>query len=251
MKSGAFIWYDLATTDPAAASRFYETVVGWTAEEVPAMHYTLFKVGETRAAGLMQLSQHLREAGVPPHWTGYVMVDDVDGVARQVQAKGGSLKFGPEDIPDIGRFAVVTDPSGAPFDLFKPFGEADAEPAMMAPGHVGWHELRARDQEAAFGFYSGLFGWSRGTALDMGPMGTYQLFGYAGAERGGIMNAPAGMPPSWLFYFVVAGLDAALLRVQQGGGTILHGPQEVPGGAWVLLCRDPQGAHFALVSATR
>lgn len=251
MTPGAFVWYDLATTDPEAASRFYASVVGWNVEPVPELHYTLLKAGETRAAGLMQLPPHLQEAGVPPHWSGYISVSDVDAMAAQVKQSGGELKFGPEDIPNIGRFAVVVDRDGAPFYLFKGAGAASPEPGVMSPGHVGWHELRARDYEAAFAFYAGLFGWSRGTAFDMGPMGTYQLFGYGGLDRGGMMNAPEGVPPSWLFYFVVSGLDAALLRVQQGGGTVLHGPQEVPGGAWVLLCRDPQGAHFALVSATR
>jgi predicted enzyme related to lactoylglutathione lyase len=251
MNPGAFVWYDLATIDPEAASRFYQSVVGWAVEPVSEMHYTLLKAGETRAAGLMELPPHLREAGVPPHWTGYIHVSDVDGMAEKVKQSGGSLKFGPEDIPGVGRFAVVTDPDQAPFDLFKPTGEGGSEPAPMTPGHVGWHELRARDHEAAFGFYSRLFGWSRSRAMDMGPMGTYQVFGYDGADRGGIMNAPDGLHPSWLFYFVVAGLDAALGRVQAGGGTVMHGPQEVPGGAWVLTCRDPQGAAFALVSAKR
>lgn len=251
MNPGAFVWYDLATTDPEAASRFYASVVGWAVEPVPEMHYTLLKAGEARAAGLMELPQHVRDRGVPPHWSGYISVGDVDAMVAKVTHAGGELKFGPDDIPGIGRFAVVTDPDGAPFYLFKGVGEAAPEPGMMSPGHVGWHELCARDHEAAFGFYSGLFGWSRSTAIDMGPMGTYQLFGYGSADRGGMMNAPEGMHPSWLFYFVVPGVDAALLRVQEGGGIVIRGPQEVPGGAWILMCRDPQGAHFALVSATR
>lgn len=251
MQEGAFVWYDLATTDPEAAARFYESVVGWTAQPVPEMHYTILKMGETQAAGMMELPPHLRDAGVPPHWSGYIWARDVDGMADRVQQRGGALKHGPEDIPGVGRFAVVTDPDGAPFNLFSPNGEGGTEPPPMTPGRVGWHELRAGDQEAAFGFYSDLFGWTRSTTLDMGPMGTYQLFGYDGADRGGMMKAPDGVPPSWLFYFVVAGLDAALLRVQESGGMVMHGPQEVPGGAWILMCRDPQGAAFALVSAAR
>jgi predicted enzyme related to lactoylglutathione lyase len=250
MNPGAFVWYDLATTDPKAAAGFYETVVGWSAEEVPEMHYTLLKIGETRAAGLMELPSHLSAAGVPPHWSGYISVADVDAHIEKVEQAGGTLKYGPEDIPNVGRFAVVADPGGAVFYLFHGQGEAPL-PSMMSPGTVGWHELRARDHDAAFGFYSGLFDWSRGTALDMGPMGTYQIFGYGGADHGGMMNAPDGVHPNWLFYIVVQGLDAALERVESAGGTVVHGPQEVPGGAWILTGRDPQGAHFALVSAKR
>lgn len=251
MRHGAFVWYDLATSDPEAAARFYESVVGWTAEPVPEISYTLLKIGETRAAGLMELPPHVREAGVPPHWSGYIGVTDVDANLAQAVAAGATLRFGPEDIPGIGRFAIVTDPGGAIFYLFTGSGEAPPEPGFMSPGHVGWHELRAEDHDAAFGFYHGLFGWERSRTIDMGPMGTYQLFSYSGADRGGMMNAPGGMPPHWLFYFVVDGLDAALERMTASGGTVLHGPQEVPGGAWVLAGTDPQGAHFALVSAKR
>lgn len=251
MTHGAFVWYDLATTDPKAAAAFYEAVVAWTAEEVPAMHYTLLKTGDRRAAGLMELPPHLREAGVPPHWSGYISVEDVDAGIEQAKSAGATLKFGPEDIPNVGRFAVVTDPHGAPFYLFKGIGDATPEPGMMAPGSVGWHELRGGDNDESFGFYSGMFGWERSRAIDMGPMGTYQLFSYGGQDRGGMMKAPGGMHANWLFYFVVEGLDAALERVKAAGGSVLHGPQEVPGGAWVLSGQDPQGAHFALVSAKR
>jgi predicted enzyme related to lactoylglutathione lyase len=115
MKHGAFVWYDLATTDPEAASRFYQSVVGWTPEPVPEMRYTLLKIGETRAGGLMELPAHAREAGVPPHWSGYIGVADVDASLAQAVAAGATLRFGPEDIPGVGRFALVTDPGSAIF----------------------------------------------------------------------------------------------------------------------------------------
>lgn len=251
MTPGAFVWYELATTDTDAASRFYGHVLGWAAEPVQGMPYTLFKAGEAGVAGLMELPVHLRERGIPPHWIGHIGVEDVDASAGKVQEVGGTLQHGPQDIPGVGRFAVLTDPDGAPFCLFRGTGDAPPAPAPMTKGHVGWRELHGGDPESAFGFYAGLFGWTRGQALDMGPMGMYQLFGYAGLDRGGMMRAMEGQRAAWLFYFVVSGLDAAFGRVQQGGGMVMHGPQEVPGGAWILQCRDPQGAAFALVSGTR
>ncbi len=251
MNNGAFVWYDLATTDPEAAGQFYKGVVGWAVEPVPEMHYTLFKVGETRATGMMSLPPHLREAGVPPHWCGYIMVDDVDSMADKVKQHGGSLKFGPEDIPGVGRFAAMTDPQGPPFYLFKANGDEQADPGLMKPGHVGWHELITKDYAKAFEFYGPLFGWEQSRAIDMGPMGTYQLFGYGGADQGGMMNCPPGVPAHWMFYFVVEGIDAAKARIESAGGTVRNGPMEVPGGAWVVSGQDPQGAAFALVSATK
>lgn len=247
MSAGAFIWYDLATTDPAAAAAFYAGVVGWTPEPVADTPYTVLKTGSLLSAGVMRLPPHLQAQGVPPHWTGYIEVPDVDATVARAEAAGGQLRYGPEEIPAVGRFAVMADPGGAVFYLYAPHSHGE-DPPPMAPGSIGWRELQAHDGEAAFGFYAGLFGWERSRAIDMGPMGTYQLFAYDGLDRGGIMTAPPGSPPHWLFYVVVDGIEAAAERVTAAGGTVMFGPTEVPGGAWTLTCRDPQGAHFALVS---
>lgn len=66
------------------------------------------------------------------------------------------------------------------------------------------------------------------------------------------MTKPANVPtPAWLFYFNVAAIDAAAERVRSGGGQIINGPMEVPGGSWIVQCLDPQGAMFALVAPQR
>ena len=248
MSVGRFIWYDLATSDPAAAARFYADVVGWTAVPVPDKPYTMFKMEAAILAGVHQMPAEVAARGVPPHWSGHIQVDDVDAALAQVLAAGGVCKFGPSDIEAVGRFAVVTDPQGAHFYLFTPSYTAD-EPAPMRPGSIGWRELRTADPAAALGFYGRAFGWQPSRAIEMEPMGTYQLFAYGGTDRGGIMAAPAGMMPHWLFYVVVDAVDAAVARVEAGGGTVVRGPAEVPGGARTLVCRDPQGGPFALVSA--
>src|SRR4051794_27417142 len=141
MTHGPFVWYELATTDTDAATAFYTKVVGWTVQPVPELSYAIFMTGETRSAGLMTLPERLRDLGVPPHWLGYVAVDDVDACAERVRAEGGDIRHPPTDIPGIGRFAVVADPQGAVLSLFK--GASDMQPdlPMMEPGRVGWHEL--------------------------------------------------------------------------------------------------------------
>ncbi|MDT7950262.1 MAG: VOC family protein [Acetobacteraceae bacterium] len=247
MSTGAFIWYDLATPDPAAAAAFYAAVIGWTPEPAPDADYTLFKTGAAARAGLMKLPAQLEAASVPPHWSGYVQVDDVDSMLGRAEAAGATLRYGPSDIPDVGRFAVIADPGGAVFYLYAP-REPAQEPAPMTPGTVAWRELHAREPESAFGFYASLFGWEQTQAIPMGAMGTYQLFAYGGLDRGGMMQTQPGMPSHWLFYVAVDDVHAAVARVTGGGGTIVFGPSEVPGGAWTLNCRDPQGAYFALVS---
>ena len=245
-----FVWCELLTTDPAAATGFYRAVVGWEAEDAgmggPA--YTVLRAGEVRVGGVMAMPPG---PGAPPHpcWTGYLGVADVDRAAARVQAAGGGLRRPAEDIPGVGRFAVVADPQGGVVILFHPTG-AEAAPQVMAgaPGRVGWHELHATDCVRAFEFYAGLFGWTRAEAFDMGAMGSYQIFAAGGVSIGGMMNSPAaGAGAFWLHYFTVEDIDAALARLTAAGGSLVMGPMEVPGGIWILQARDPQGAMFALV----
>src|SRR5690606_9879898 len=152
---------------------------------------------------------------------------DADAAAERVQHAGGMLHRAPADVPGIGRFAVVADPQGAGFILFAPEGDPPAPVPAGTPGHVGWHELYADDWRSAFDFYAGQFGWSRQDAVDMGPMGTYQLFGVGEAVHGGMMNRPAQVPmPAWLFYFTVPAINAAAQRVADHGGRVLMGPHQ-------------------------
>jgi uncharacterized protein len=248
--SGKFVWYELMTSDLAAAEDFYEHVVGWGARDadMPNLRYTLFTADAVPVAGLMALSTEARAAGVRPAWLGYVSVGDVDADVARVGQAGGKVHHAPTDIPGVGRFAVLADPQGAAFALFKPSGQGEP-PAQMMPGHVGWHELHAADRERAFDFYSGLLGWEKSDAMDMGPMGIYQLFNTGGLAIGGIFTKPAQEPmPYWLYYFTVPDIDQAAARVKAKGGTVVNGPREVPGGAFTIQGLDPQGASFALVA---
>lgn len=250
-----FVWYELMTTDAEAAAAFYAKVVGWTPADsgMPGMSYTLLKLGETSIGGVMALDPAACSAGARAAWGGYVGVADVDAAAEKLKAAGGRVNFGPEDIPGVGRFAAVTDPHGAAFYLFKGNdGEMPPSPPVGTPGTVGWHELHAGDGAAAFAFYSAQFGWTKDTAIDMGPMGVYQLFAAGGAAIGGMMTKTADMPaPTWLYYFCVDRADAAVGRVTAAGGQVLMGPHEVPGGSWIVQCLDPQGAAFAMVAPGR
>ncbi len=246
-----FVWYELMTTDGKAAEAFYRAVVGWSAQDagVPGMSYTMLSAGETRVGGLMALPPKATAAGARPGWNGYVAVGDVDAYAARVTRAGGAIHHAPEDIPGVGRFAAVADPAGAAFMLFK--GATDAQPQPAAPGtpgHIGWRELHAGDRESAFAFYSGLFGWTKAEAMDMGAMGIYQLFAAGNDPIGGMMTKTDAMPmPFWLYYFNVDSIEAAASRVKDKGGQILNGPMEVPDNQWIIQCRDPQGAMFALV----
>ncbi|MGO7182511.1 VOC family protein [Rhizobium brockwellii] len=254
---GKFIWCELMTPDTSAAAKFYSSVVGWTTSEMKMEGmptYTIFEANGIGVAGLMEFPAQLEGKGIPPNWTGYVDVDDVDQSAKDFAANGGSVRRPPEDIPTIGRFAVVADPHGAvlcimtPAPMEKPMPEL----AFDAPGNIGWHELYAGNGEQALAFYSKLFGWTKHSDFDMGPMGVYYLFAHNGRQIGGMMTKPENMPmPFWCYYFIVPTLDAAIERVTSGGGKVVNGPMEVPGGSWIIQATDPQGAFFCLVAPRR
>ncbi|WP_127090359.1 VOC family protein [Aquabacter cavernae] len=249
---GTFVWYELMTTDTEAANRFYADAVGWQTRDagMPGMAYTLLSSGGDDIAGIMELPENARAMGAPPSWIGYVGVDDVDAGAASVAAGGGQVYRAPQDIPGIGRFAIVADPEGAVFALFQGDGEMPPRNPAMRPGLVGWHELLATDPERAFAFYSGQYGWAKDQAIDMGPLGTYQLFTYGGGSEGvgGMMARPPGVPVSfWTYYFTTDDIVFAEARVIAGGGRIINGPMEVPGGVHIFQALDPQGAVFAMV----
>jgi uncharacterized protein len=255
MGASSFVWYELMTSDPAGAEAFYRSVVGWSAQKVPqpGFDYRMMSAATGPAAGIMDLPATLKAAGSPSAWLGYVGVADVDAAAQHVSRAGGTVHKAPDDIPGVGRFAVVADPQGAVFALFSPADPDDqATAAGPGPGQGGWNELYATDWRKAFEFYATCFGWTKADAIDMGPMGVYQLFAAGGNAIGGMMDKPGEMPaPAWQFYFNVPAIDAAVTRVNAAGGKVLMGPMDVPGGSWIIQCIDPQGAHFALVAPVR
>jgi predicted enzyme related to lactoylglutathione lyase len=127
-----FAWYELMTTDTAAAASFYNSVVGWNTTDVgsPAMPYSTFNVGRTGVAGLMTLP---KEAGPNAAWIGYISVPDVDAHAERFVAAGGQLHRGPTDVPGMLRFAVMIDPEGAPLILFTADPKCPRTPRAPSP----------------------------------------------------------------------------------------------------------------------
>lgn len=243
-RQGTPVWYELTTPDLNAAQTFYQKVIGWSVGDsgMPGMDYRIAKADAAMVAGMM-----LPPApGIPPNWTIYFAVDDCDAATRAASADGATVFMEPTDIPSVGRFAALADPQGAAFCIMTMDGPSEAYDSRTN-GHANWNELMSTDPKAALAFYGRLFGWKASTAIDMGPMGTYQMFSHQGQDIGGMMGLGNAPVPCWLPYFGVNGIDAAITRLTGAGGANVHGPMEVPGGAFIVVARDPQGAHFALV----
>lgn len=252
---GDFIWYELMTSDMDAARAFYEPVVGWTmgaAATMPGMDYRMISVGENMVGGMMAIDADMAGHGAKPLWIGYVAVTDVDATAQAITAAGGHILLPPSDIPGIGRFAMASDPDGAPFYIMR--GASDETSRVFAEEtvwHWGWNELWTPDPDRAIVFYGAIFGWHVQGAMPMGPAGEYRFL-FQGETRIGAIGPVAALdapdrPACWRHYFNIPSVAAAVAAIAAHGGAVTNGPHVVPGGATIIVARDPQGAEFALV----
>jgi predicted enzyme related to lactoylglutathione lyase len=239
---GRFVWHELLTPDTASAHRFYSSVVGWKTQpwdQDPS--YVMFVASSGPLGGTGSL-----DSG-EPHWIAYIGTDDIEETVEQAGALGARVSKTITEMPNGGKYALLIDPQGALFGVYSSASEPQPEKAAKR-GEFSWHELATSDYRAAFDFYSAVFGWEPAGEHDMGPLGTYFMFGRSGKQIGGIFNRPAEHPggPSWLSYVRVRDVQKAVKKAQSGRGTLINGPMEVPGGDWIAQFADPQGAVFAV-----
>lgn len=255
---GNFIWYELMTTDAAAAGNFYSAVVkGWKfGDRVPTdVEYRMIERSDGgNAGGVLTLNAEMQSGGARPAWLGYLFARDVDSAVHAIKAEGGQVMMEPWDQPGVGRLAMVTDPQGAPFYLMDPVPPANDPNAVSdvfsvdQPEHVRWNELSTSDADGAVDFYTRHFGWTQQGEMDMGEYGKYRFVQKDGVGIGAIMPRMPDMPVSlWTFYIGVDDIDRAAAAIKDNNGSILNGPMEIPGGEFALNGMDPQGASFGLV----
>jgi len=245
---GRFIWHELMTNDRDAAAAFYRKAVGWTVQPYPGTtEYHLWAMNGVPRAGLMLLPAEARARGAPPHWMTYISTPEVDSTAKQAEQLGGRVLVAPQDIPKVGRFAVLKDPQTAVFAVMNPIGPDREAPQPVDIGDFSWHELITTDWRTAWRFYQALFGWELTESMDMGPAGTYQIFGRKGKNLGGMYNMPPGTPtPCWLAYVRVPNADHSAAAAKTAGGMVFMQPIEIPGGDRVAGFADPEGAMLAV-----
>ena len=247
---GKFVWHQLMTRDVPGAKDFYSRLVGWKTLPWPLdPAYTVCHADAGPVAGIMEIPSDL-PSEVPSHWLQYIGTRDVDSTAQAAVRAGGSIVKGPSDMQGAGRYAVLKDPQGAVFAIIDP-ENAKPEAAGTPPlGAFSWHELATSDNEAAFAFYSGLFGWDAIQRMDMGPLGVYLIFGENGVQRGGIYIKPAENPgpPSWLPYVHVPNADEGYAVALSKGAKGTVPPMDVPNGGRIANVIDPAGASFAVHS---
>ncbi len=237
-------WIDLASPDLAATRRFYAELFGWQPQASPSGEYTTFTKDGQAVAG----AGSLMSADQPVAWTTYVIVADADETATKAQGAGGQLVAPPVDIRDLGRMAIISDPTGAVLGVWQPGTMKGAE-LFNAPGALSWEELFTRDVAAAKAFYCSVFGWATEDTLDEASEITYTQWMVAGRPIGGMMAMadvfPAATPPHWGIYFGVTSVDEAAATITRLGGTLVHPPMDIPEGRFANAL-DPHGASFSI-----
>lgn len=257
---GAFIWYELMTTDPQGAKAFYDSVVGWSIDaesSVPdgSVDYRMIKRSDGGfAGGMLAMTEEMVAGGAKPGWFGYIHTPDVDAAVARMTERGGQVFIEPHDMEGVGRIAFLSDPQGMPVYLMNPTPPTDAPDAQSdvfsveQPQHVRWNELWSADPDATVELYGELFGWSQEGDMDMGPMGKYRFLQANGVGIGALGKAASDGPgPRIRYYIGVEDIDEALDKVRSNGGAVEDGPHEIPGGEFSAHARDPQGASFGLV----
>jgi predicted enzyme related to lactoylglutathione lyase len=249
------------TPDPEGSKAFYDAVVGWhieTQSQFPNGYRMIGRSDGGSAGGLLPLSDEMQQHGARPSWLGYLYVGNVDASVASIEQAGGNALMPAFDIPDIGRVAMVADPQGAPFYIMKPIppeGRPDSKSDVFSvdqPQRVRWNELSTTDPDGAVDFYRREFGWGQEGDMDMGEMGKYRFIQSNGVNIGAIMRMPPQLPvSSWTYYIGVDDIDRAADAIKTGGGQVVNGPMEIPGGEFALNGLDPQGASFGLVGPRR
>jgi predicted enzyme related to lactoylglutathione lyase len=184
--------------------------------------------------------------GMPPAWSSYVLVDDVDAAAKRCAAAGGRVLRAPGDIPGVGRFAVLADPWGAVLQPFRAAGEESPPPAMPPPvGAFCWETLVTPEPAKAIAFYGKVIGFGTGRT----PSGEGTVFTAGEAMVADVQPARPGGPSYWATYVAVEGAEASRDRAVRLGGKVVVPRIDVPKVGIVSVVADPSGAALGLFQA--
>lgn len=255
--NGSFCWVELLTPNIDESKAFYQDILGWESYNNPMPqggNYYRMKAGDYEVAGAFQLTDDMKAQGISPQWSAYVLVDDVDATTKQAKALGASVYNEPFDIMDIGRMAVLADPTGAPFCLWQTKTEAGLLAPKDTVGSVGWCELMTSDTKKAAEFYTQLFGWDSMTqemqSRDNKPGKIYTTFINKNVPVGGMFAIPDDrkeIPSHWGIYFSVTNIDDVINKAKSKGATPVCDTLSVDGVGRFTTIRDPQNVHFSLI----
>jgi uncharacterized protein len=252
---GTFCWIDLMTKDANKARSFYGEILGWKFEDRPAGEgtYTMVMNKNDVVAGLFEDPEELEKNEIPPHWNTYIAVENADQTTTKAKSLGATIIADAFDVMDVGRMAVIQDPTGAIFSVWQTKKHAGAGGDHFAPGNWCWNETGTRDLAKSKKFYSELFGWTI-TDSNSNKM-AYSEITHGGRTIGGIWQIPEtqemkDVPPHWMVYFTVDDIKKRTEQAKKLGGTAYMENGEGDSGILSII-EDPQGAAFGLMQVTK
>ncbi|MEV8536268.1 VOC family protein [Streptomyces sp. NPDC051211] len=241
--------------DQQAAIDFYCDLFGWQGEVGPPETggYAVCELKGKPVAGIMAAMNpdgSTPDPMPPAVWTTYLATDSVDSAVEASTAAGGKTVMGPVDVMDLGRMAVLSDPTGAVFGLWEArefFGAG----IVNEHGALIWNELSTGDPDAAAAYYRKVLPITTAPSAIEGAE-DYTELKVEGRGVGGMMNLdnlPPGTPPNWLAYFNVDDPDSVVAAAERAGGNVLMPAFDMVAGRMAVLS-DPQGGVFAVIRAT-
>jgi predicted enzyme related to lactoylglutathione lyase len=247
---GNFVWFELSTTDPAGAKRFYSPLFGWDPQDAPMspdMVYTTFRLKGRNVSGAYTMKAEDREMGIPSNWMIYIAVENADATVAHILEHGGNPVSPAFDIPNVGRMAVIQDPGAAVFAIYQP-GKVPGVGIFAEPGAFCWADLATPDRDRAAKFYGTVFGWEFTLGKDKDPDGYLHIKNH-GEFIGGMPPTHALHPsiaPHWMPYIQTADCQAQTARATELGGRVILPPVTVENQLTYSVVAEPQGAVFAL-----
>lgn len=249
--TGTPIWFEYLAGDLDAAKSFYADVlaVGIAGSGMGGAEGMTYLIATApngdQVAGMMA-----NPAPTPPMWLTYFGVEDVDATVEKMAAAGAQVQMPATTMEGVGRMAMLADPQGAPFYVMRGASDEDSKAFQdyqgSTPGHGVWVELAAPDDKAAIAFYSEQLGITQEGAMPMGELGDYSFIHAGGTNIGAVMPVVMNARPGWQVYFGTDDIDAALARLKAAGGSVIQGPDQIPGGNYAVVAEDPAGARFGL-----
>lgn len=244
---GKYVWADLFTTDPGAATKFYSGLFGWTANTIvlEGQRYTVFSNGRRPVAGLAPRPPSNTKR--PSRWVGYIAVADVRATLRAVTQAGGQVRAEARDFPDRGVQAIIADNEGSTVGLLQSSSGdlADEEPNV---GDWNWFVLFGTHPETVAAFYRQVFDYAVAPDLRTERKGDF-LLSLGGQARAGVAPLPAraDAKPGWLGVVRVANIDEALARVARLGGEVLVPARPAAFESRFAIIADSTGGAVGLV----
>lgn len=249
---GRFAWHDVMTTDIESAIDFFVGLFGWSIQVIDTAqgkgNYRAFHAADRAMGGFVALDPG---QDVASHWLGYVSVDNLDRVVTASDSAGGFQAVPPTEIPNVGKIAVLRDPSGGAIAPIERQTEPDILPKSTEEGQICWNELHTPDGVICAPYYAAILGW-KPTDRMMGSFGPYTVFSDGTEDVAGMAGSEvASLPfPVWIPYVRVKNLAQAVNRVQQLGGTIWLLPVDIPDVGSVAIVADPSGAPTGLFQSS-